>query len=829
MKKLENIMKNQFNHHLYPFFWQKGQSKEVLKDYLDHMEEGGIHNFCVESRPHPEFLKEGWWDTMDFLIAEAKERDMHMWILDDAKFPTGYANGKVPQEYKKRYLNYHRFDFIGTSRLMTINLSMLYHFRELRNPLHQYDHIFKAILVENETSDYNAFNETSLKDVTASINDKEIRLTLEKKHYSLFVIYETSVSQEDTTKDYLDPMRKEATQILLNEVYEKHYEHYHDEFGKTIQGFFSDEPRFGNAKGATHIIGKSDMPLPYNDNVKKALDQVINPEEYVFLFKGESPRAHEVRYAYMNIVSKLYQENFTSVISSWCHEHGVIYVGHVIEDNGAHARLGYGPGHYFRAINAQDMAGIDVIGGQVVPGMSYHHDAYSTGGSDGEFYHYGLVQMGASAAKLDANKKGRLMCEAFGAYGWVEGLKMMTWITNHLISHGVNTIVPHAFDPAKFPDWDCPPHFYAHGMNPQYQYFDQWSSYADRLCELVSDGYHQAHIGILYHASAEWSGEAMPFQKVTRVLEEHQIASDIISEDYLEACHLDENGYTINNYSYRVLVVPEAVRLPQHLIDKLAQVSRYARVIYINTLPSQTNGEVLALNQLAQALYAYREIETSHDVPELSFYHYVHKDGDVYLFNHEGVLEDIDTDITLPEGTYQIYDAFTNNTYELNTHSFHLHLKPYEMLVVVSGKSDNPLPILTQETLRISKVDQISLKSYDHPVFKEIEEKELIDLSVTYPQFSGTIRYEFDIDLNKEKYLKIDEVYEIVHVEVNGMECDTRIAPQYIFDIEKAKQQGHNHIVIDVINNLSRALRDPFSVYIPLEPLGIISQITFYQ
>ena len=318
---------------------------------------------------------------------------------------------------------------------------------------------------------------------------------------------------------------------------------------------------------------------------------------------------------------------------------------------------------------------------------------------------------------------------------------------------------------------------------------------------------------------------------MSRVLEEHQIASDIISEDYLETCQLDERGYTINNYSYRVLIVPEAERLPQNLLDCLEELSNYVRVIYINQLPLHANGEVLALNQLAQALHDDREVETSSYVPELSLYHYIHEDGEVYLFNHEGVLEDIDTDVTLPAGTYQIYDAFTHNTYKLNIqdNTFHLHLKPYEMLVIVSGESENTLPIFNKKSFSQSEANKISLKSYHDRTFKEIEEKKLVDMSIAYPQFSGTIRYEFDVDLDQEKYIQLDEVYEIVHVEVNGMDCGTRIAPQYRFDISHATIKGHNHIVIDVINNLSRALRDPFSVYIPLEPLGIISQITFYQ
>lgn len=39
------------------------------------------------------------------------------------------------------------------------------------------------------------------------------------------------------------------------------------------------------------------------------------------------------------------------------------------------------------------------------------------------------------------------------------------------LGNGHICFVPRAFDPAPFPDPDCPPHFYAHGHNPQYRHF----------------------------------------------------------------------------------------------------------------------------------------------------------------------------------------------------------------------------------------------------------------------------------------------------------------------------------------------------------------------
>lgn len=62
--------------------------------------------------------------------------------------------------------------------------------------------------------------------------------------------------------------------------------------------------------------------------------------------------------------------------------------------------------------------------------------------------------------------------------------------------------------PAPFPDPDCPPHFYAHGHNPQYRHFAALMGYMNRVADLVSGG-RAAPAAVLYHGEAEWAGKAM--------------------------------------------------------------------------------------------------------------------------------------------------------------------------------------------------------------------------------------------------------------------------------------------------------------------------------
>ncbi|MDQ0360113.1 hypothetical protein [Breznakia pachnodae] len=841
MKKIIQNIENRNDNYLYPFFWQHGESDDKLIEYIEKIYESGIHSLCIESRPHPEFLEDGWWKTMTLIIDEAKKRDMKIWILDDAKFPTGYANGKVPNDLKKRYLNMRRFDIVGPLRKAEINMMNMADFRQMmKNPDYVNDEIYKVILAENSFESADSFKEDSLCDVTEYLKEGMLTLDLDAKHYSIFVVYKTTYGGEETTKDYLDPTRKEATQILLNEVYEKHYEHFKDDFGKTIVGFFSDEPRFGNIKGTEAIIGKTDMVLPWNDNIQQELEH-ISDTDLVFLFKGKSEQANNTRFEYMNVVSQLYSDNFSKVLGNWCKEKGVDYVGHVIEDNNVHARLGYGPGHYFRGIAGQSMAGIDVIGGQIIPGMDYHHDAFSTGGSDGEFYHYALCKMGASAAKLEADKRGILMCEAFGAYGWVEGLKMMKWITNHMLAHGVNLIVPHAFDPKEFPDWDCPPHFYANGNNPQFPYFHYWSGYTNRLCNLLNDGYQKCEVGVLYHAFAEWSGGTMYMQKVLKELQQHQIDCNVISEDYLNDAQLKDGKYYINGFGFHTLIVPAAKQLPDVLLKKLEELSSTIEVIFTDYFPGNITkefGTVLPLSKIAKTLKSSSEIKLESDEKNLTFYHYVQEDGDVFLFNNEDIMKDIHTTVSLKASSdLMIYDAYENRTYQLdyqkinNEIVFDLHLKPYEMLVLVSGMSKEKQAVMGDKIIDITNDIEVSLKAYTDKEYSEtFDLKELAYFGDQYPRFSGNMKYRFTVDLAEtDVLLQISEVYEIVEVIVNGKNCGVKIAPEYVFDISKACEVGNNTIEIIVTNNLSRNQRDAFSQYLPLEPMGIVGTIGLYK
>lgn len=617
MKHLTAVLQNQQPNSVTPFFWQHGEDTEILTEYMQKIHASGCGGVCIEARPHPEFVKEKWWKDAEHIISLAKKQHMEVWILDDAHFPTGYANGlaaeKYPQ-YLKKYLDCRRFDVTGPLRYARINLRFLKGRPYGKQEERENDTIigiYAAERADEAAAGKDPVMPQTMTDLTACRKDGVLYWDIPQGNWSIFVLFETRAGGEESTREYLNPLQKEAAQILIEAVYEPHYEHFKEEFGTTVTAFFSDEPRFGNAKGTDKSIGRAEMVLPWYSGMDAVLP--FRKELLPFLFADSSDDTmQKVRCAYMDTVTRLYSQNFTQVLGNWCREHGVKYAGHHIEDNGAHMRLGYGAGHLFRAQKGQSFSGIDVIADQIAPGYGFHHDAFATGGNDGVFYHYALAHLGASAAQNDAGKNGIAMCEAFGAYGWKEGLKWMKWITDHLLARGINYFVPHAFNPKEYPDWDCPPHFYAGGNNPQFRYFHVLIHYMQRMCHLLQGGTHDASVAVLYPAEGEWCGGAQPVELVMRELDRNQTEAVIVSLDDLreqeilgpqsdkkqpdgqgqsgqqEEAEKGQTFFTVNGHRYECLIVPAMNSMPKQMAEELLKLcGRQIPVIFADGCPLQ--------------------------------------------------------------------------------------------------------------------------------------------------------------------------------------------------------------------------------------------------
>ena len=80
-----------------PLFWLHGsESKERLESYVQKTAESGNGSFTAESRPHRDWLGEGWYRDLAICLEAAKQHDLEMWIFDEKWWPSQMIGGKVP-------------------------------------------------------------------------------------------------------------------------------------------------------------------------------------------------------------------------------------------------------------------------------------------------------------------------------------------------------------------------------------------------------------------------------------------------------------------------------------------------------------------------------------------------------------------------------------------------------------------------------------------------------------------------------------------------------------------------------------------------------------
>jgi hypothetical protein len=861
LKKLSEVLENKHDNYIFPLFWLHGEDENILRMYIKKMYEVGIKGFVVESRPHPDFLGKKWWEDMDIIIEEAKKYNMKVWLLDDSHFPTGYANGRVKKDYPqylKKFLKIHQLDYVGPLNDATCIVKWgspnnKFSLDEKMTPYP--DKILKIIAAKKTGS--NSMDATTFLDITEFHQNGLLHWNIPDGHWRIFVLLETTGGGEPHTEGYLNPLDSRATRILIDEIYEPHYERYKEEFGKTFAGFFSDEPRFGNIHGSEGSIGRKEMVYPWRDGM---LEEFFK-EDYLYLPLLEPIEAggkeKEIRYKYMDIVSKEYSKCFTQVLADWCHEKNVEYIGHLLEDNNSHARLGYGAGHFYRAIAPQDMAGIDVVLNQIMPGMDQNvFKSMTKLGWDGEFFHYGLAKMGTSLGHLDSKKKGRTFCEVFGAYGWAEGLSLMKFIADHMLVRGVNHFVPHAFNPNPFPDPDCPPHFYANGHDPEYRYMGILFNYMNRMSHLLNGGKHIARVGLLYHAEAEWLGNYMLFQKPARVLMQHQIDFDVIPIDYIMSAALDKNRFVINNETFDILVIPYAEALPDEFLKKVRELAENGITVYfIDDYPSfnEKNERIdqsflsktykIPLEQLGVQLKNHgTEFTTKTYEPYLRYYHYQQPDGNIYMFFNEDPYKKIETTAILDTDKELVkYDAFMNEIvsfdqeHENHQVKFALHLYPNESLILIDKdhhEVEKNIPVEQGTKRRLDLMWTVEFaKAEDYPVFKNrIEINELMNINKIKGMefFAGFIKYTsfFDMVFEDGEYiLDLGTVNEIAEVFINDRLAGAKICYPYQFSITNYLKSGQNKIEIIVVNNLGIQEQDYLSQYIPLRPAGMLGPV----
>lgn len=775
---------------IFPFLWVKGESLDVIERELLAIKSFGIDSVCIESRTHPDFCGDSWFADMGGILEAAERLDMRVWLLDDAHYPTGYANGNIEKHPDCRAW---RIKAEYTDVCGTLKGSKVYF------PLKAEESLIGVYFVPYRN---NRLVSGEAVDLTATYRKGYVTLPNVVGSFKVICLIKTHDGAE---RDYyIDMCNPKSVDRLIEAVYQPHYEHFKDYFGKTFVGFFSDEPRFANGtlpdysleNGYHCDLGIVGACYPWNDEICSLLQ--VKGADLISLWWEYGENTSQIRCDYMRIVTDLYGKYFSGRLSNWCHARGVLYTGHIIEDMDAHTSMGCSAGHYFKSMQGSDIASVDVVLHQI--------KAYETQNitkacivklyTDPEFFLFTLAKLASSCARLDSEKQGRALCEIFGAYGHGESVKTMLFLLNHMVSRGINMFIPHAFS-MENNDTDCPPYFYMGGKNPAIPGYKVLFGYMKRLCEEFSGGVADIKVAVIYHAEAKWSGkEFLPVDKVNRVLAENQIDYDIVPYEYFKNAVCDENGVKIGNVTYKTVILPYAEFLPKDERETLSGLERFL---------IRTERETFEQPSLTKALIERVRAEVGGVVlakPErdLRVYTYLVGGKRKYFVFNEGC--------NVIENTMDFGDGTTGS----------LHLYAGQAVILdENGKESEPAEEKSVEELNGFRVyvkqysadEFLPLDDGLHPVGFDIHGKD------GYEDFSGAVKYAINIEAKQGDLLTIEYFGEYCEISVAN-KAQTFIDGRATY---RFQEDYKGELIVTLGSSLGYAIHDYFSSFDRLEPV----------
>ncbi|MBQ3183360.1 MAG: hypothetical protein IJB57_06800 [Clostridia bacterium] len=366
MKKfIDEIRKNSYEYGSIPFWsWNDKLNKEDLIRQIHDMKRLGMKGFFMHARSglETEYLSDEWYDCINACIEEAKKLDMEAWAYDENGWPSGFAGGKLLtcDENYAHWLDYQILDHFDPEALAVYTLE------------------------DNKCTR-----------VKEDCGAKE---------------YHTIYRRADSS--YVDTMNPRITMEFIEATHVDYKKRCGDEFGKTMPGFFTDEPQYYRWHTVWSDMMYTEFEPRYGYNVLDGLLALFVDYE----------GSEEFRYDYYKLCNELFTNNFIKVMYEWFEENGIQITGHAIEEKFLGGQM-WCCGGIMPFYEYMHIPGVDYLG--------------KTAGND-----ISHKQVGSVAAQLGRKK---VLSEMFACCGWDITPLQLKKVAEHQYYGGVNMMCQHLY------------------------------------------------------------------------------------------------------------------------------------------------------------------------------------------------------------------------------------------------------------------------------------------------------------------------------------------------------------------------------------------------
>ena len=499
--------------------WEGAMDAKIMKSDLDLMQSVGTRVINIEPGydfPY-EYLSEGWWKMIKLAVKEAKSRGMKVWLIDDAKYPSGFAGGKFSRERPDLKM----WALVKLDETVEVKAGKN---DTIQVPAGAVSAIATAVGQPNR--------ELEIKDgkvvLNAGIHDWTVLFAGYAHKSGDTRAVNLANRGKDTTNFLHDHLNPEAVDQFIAWTHEAAKKALGKEMGTTVMGFRGDEPEYMYTPWTPKIIEtfiekKGYDPTPYFAS---------------FFAPTRTEMEKRVKADYWDVWSEMFADNFFKRQADWHDANGVAHITHLNNEHIMPVNIDAN-GSFFRVLNRVQIPGVDVISGHV------------SIGTDNDF-----PKLASSVAHVYG--RPRAFSETMGAISNSE--EATRQVLGYQFVRGINYF--------EYNFWSSKSQ--TAERLAQKPHFKKFADYINRTSYMLSQGVPGARVAMYYPTLSMWLDNNAVYwnlSNLSQMLMRHQVDFDYIEDDgFFEALTVGP-GYLENKsgQKYYTLIIP-----PTDVISKKA-------------------------------------------------------------------------------------------------------------------------------------------------------------------------------------------------------------------------------------------------------------------
>jgi len=530
--------------------------KDELARQIGELKKCGYAGFFMHPRAGllTPYGSDEWFVMVGFCVQHAKKIGLEAWLYDEDPYPSGMAGGRVTMDHPEL-----RASFLCQT-ILTVKKRGRHCLDLPQGPL------IGAFLVSDRKiirvdqhaglvrtdwayirlashSYYPPFTAEGSPHWRADTQNQHYRLELEVQNApTTLIAFTRHYDKREPWGEYADLLNPKAVASFIELTHKDYHRRFGKEFGKTIPGIFTDEPKAAGVFPWSETLDGFFCSMT-GERLTDCLPHLVLDIDDKSIYR---------RWAYREAISLAFKTAYIDQIEDFCRKAGIASIGHISPEEDPLGQAIMTPGL------------MDWIGGMTIPGVDL------IGAEIGDVRHK-LLHLGPKIASSAAHTRDKqnVVCEAFAVGDWVQDTSFFGKATNWLYALGVNMLATHGqFYSIDGPrKREAPPSQFIQAS--YWEHFGAFSRYVENLSRELTAGRHSAPVALYYPSEAfmalandsfHKSHEAQQLRDRLADLIDQLLTSgfdfDLVDAKALCAAEIMDGKMKIHGETYSVLIMP---------------------------------------------------------------------------------------------------------------------------------------------------------------------------------------------------------------------------------------------------------------------------------